>query len=881
MTKKILPLFLIVSLAITSAAPSLCDTRAALRPPAAREHMRAPGASDESPRVDAASSPQEDVPEEARMAHDKKNALIVAGIIAAVPVIAFSTVGAPLSGVAFGVAAGAVTYLIVREVQKTLQSFREHDALRRQAREEKAAAEAAAQRSAPQETEAAAQRPAHTQPDETPQGGEEPARPILPRSEPIEFTAQELGVIEAITQEFSGRDDVIPPLELACAVRERLGDERTAQWGRDRLEVFFLRALDQLGIASEDEREYLGYFVAQLDGAATTPAQAQEYAIDADAEEAPAAADDAQPPLVQATPAALSREEQLLARSVAVIFARQEPLDITRVSHLALDRLGPGRVAQWEQPQAERFFVEVMHALAITDRETMLQYLGTFLRAFNRRKQELQQERADRNERILTRERPSFAHSPLGDGHERVEIPLFDLYVPMIRASQLLSHEEAEALDSLHERLSPALRAGMFPPKEYYDGIMNDLIAGRHELARHKLHRLAVTARIWLEACDIFDERLAGLEPEAGPSETDTLTILVTGGAGFIGSNFVDHITGPGVASAASATYGKDRLRVVVVDDFSSGARENLPGDEEMREKGIVLERVDIRDADAIEAIFTQYAPDIVVNFAAQVSVPRSVEDPQRDHDINVGGIVNLLSASVRHGTRKFIPISSAAVYGDLVPEEVPVREDLPFDPLSPYGRNKALGEVLTRLVEDHYGLTFTALRFANVYGPRQTTHRGEAAVIPAFLERFLQDEAPVIFAAREPQGDNPAGGERDYVYVKDVARAVARAARNGAGTNAVFNIGTGMPTRTRELFDLLQENLGTHVAPSLYGPREGDIASSVYRVENAREGLGWEAAYSLEEALPETILFYLAHLDAAGTPHISTAEIESLRQSI
>ena len=367
-----------------------------------------------------------------------------------------------------------------------------------------------------------------------------------------------------------------------------------------------------------------------------------------------------------------------------------------------------------------------------------------------------------------------------------------------------------------------------------------------------------------------FEARFQGDIERAARVESDTLTILVTGAAGFIGSNFVDHILTPENQRRLLEKYGKKSLRVVVVDSLTldgtpTGSRENLP--QGYAEHGnatendhVIFCRADIRDNESISKIFGEYRPNIVVNFAAQVSVPVSERDPQLDYEINIDGLSNILENCVRFGADKFIPISSAAVFGMTTQQDLPLKENAPMRPFSNYGRNKAQGETITRLVHEKFGLPYTVLRFANVYGPRQSVKLGEAAVIPAFLDRMLKGRQPTVIAAAEEGALNPQGGLRDYVFVGDVAEAATLACL-GNGNNQAFNIGTGHGTRTAELVDLINELTGENITPQPGAPREGDIAVSLFDPAGAKEGLGFEAKVPLQDGLRQTIDFYRSHI--------------------
>ncbi len=310
------------------------------------------------------------------------------------------------------------------------------------------------------------------------------------------------------------------------------------------------------------------------------------------------------------------------------------------------------------------------------------------------------------------------------------------------------------------------------------------------------------------------------------------MRVLVTGGAGFVGSHVADALLAAG-------------HNVVVLDDLSGGKRENVPAK-------ATFERVDIRDAVAVDALFKTFAPEVVSHQAAQASVAVSVKEPLNDARINVAGSLNVLEAARRAGVRLFIFASTGgALYGD-VPDGRAASIDWPARPESPYAAAKASVELYLRAYESLYGLPCRVLRYANVYGPRQDPH-GEAGVVAIFARRLLAGE-PVRINARRASGDD--GCVRDYVFVGDVARANAAAI---AGTVKVptFNVGTGIGTTTRELALGIAEAIG--VEPQLaFGPRrEGDVERSVIDAAEATRTLG--ALTTLKDGLRETVAWFRA----------------------
>jgi UDP-glucose 4-epimerase len=298
------------------------------------------------------------------------------------------------------------------------------------------------------------------------------------------------------------------------------------------------------------------------------------------------------------------------------------------------------------------------------------------------------------------------------------------------------------------------------------------------------------------------------------------MKILVTGGAGFIGSHVVD-------------TYLEAGHEVVVVDNLATGQREHLNLNARLYELDI--------GSPKLAEVFEAEQPQIVNHHAAQAAVPRSVEDPQFDARVNVLGTLNLLQCCVRYGVQKVIYASTGgALYGE--PERIPVPEEHPIRPVSPYGVSKYAGELYLQCFWAVHGLPYVILRYANVYGPRQDPY-GEAGVVAIFTQRMLSGEQPVIY------GDGTQ--TRDFVYVGDVARANLLALD---AEEVVVHIGTGEETTVNELYEQLARLAGFQ-GPAKYGPpRPGDVYRIALDVRKAKELLGWEARTSLKEGLAKTV---------------------------
>ncbi len=313
---------------------------------------------------------------------------------------------------------------------------------------------------------------------------------------------------------------------------------------------------------------------------------------------------------------------------------------------------------------------------------------------------------------------------------------------------------------------------------------------------------------------------------------------LVTGGAGFIGSNLVDALLERGD-------------EVVVLDDLSTGREANLAG---ALERGATLERGDIRDGDAVAELLARARPEVVFHLAAQIDVRVSIERPGFDARTNVEGTVNVLEAARRAGSvRRFVFSSTGgAIYGDT--ERVPTPEDEPCRPLSAYGQSKFCAEQYLGLYDRLHGMSTVALRFGNVYGPRQDPH-GDAGVIAIFIGRLLAGQAPKIY------GDGRQ--TRDYIHVGDLVGALLAAGDRDVG--GAFNIGTEEETDILGLVDALREAAG--VEPGAWEPefapaRTGELERSSLAVGRARDELGWSAALDVREGIRRT---YAAVADARG----------------
>lgn len=305
---------------------------------------------------------------------------------------------------------------------------------------------------------------------------------------------------------------------------------------------------------------------------------------------------------------------------------------------------------------------------------------------------------------------------------------------------------------------------------------------------------------------------------------------LVTGGAGFIGSNLVDALLARGE-------------EVTVVDDLSTGRRQNL---EKALAAGAELVEADIRDAAALADVAERAKPEAVFHLAAQIDVRRSVAEPDFDAGINVGGTANMLEAARRAEVGRFVFVSTGgAIYGEGAGKQLPLDEGAPLEPLSPYGQSKLAAEGYVELYRRLYGLPGVSMRLANIYGPRQDP-LGEAGVIAIFCGKLREGGRPTVFGDGEQT--------RDYTYVGDVVAALLAAA--GSEASGAFNVGTGREASVLELISLLRglQDGGEGFEPEIAPPRTGEVERISIDAGRARRELGWRAEVGLEEGLRLTL---------------------------
>ncbi len=302
------------------------------------------------------------------------------------------------------------------------------------------------------------------------------------------------------------------------------------------------------------------------------------------------------------------------------------------------------------------------------------------------------------------------------------------------------------------------------------------------------------------------------------------MKILVTGGAGFIGSNLVDKLIGLG-------------HEVVIIDNLSSGFQRNL-------NTKAKFYKLDIRDKKLAE-IFERERPEIINHHAAQIDVRKSGEDPIADAEANILGSLNLISNCVQFRVKRVVYASTGgAIYGD--PQYIPADEKHPINPISQYGVSKHTVEHYLHLYSIIHGLTYVALRYSNVYGQRQNPY-GEAGVVAMFAIQMLTGKRPTIFG--------PGDKTRDYTHVSDVIEANIIGLKRGE--NAIYNIGTGVETKDQEIFDTLASVLGYKGKP-VYAPlRPGEVYRIALDCNKAKSELGWSPKLSLKQGMAQTAEYY------------------------
>ncbi|MCD6100328.1 MAG: SDR family oxidoreductase [Candidatus Marinimicrobia bacterium] len=305
------------------------------------------------------------------------------------------------------------------------------------------------------------------------------------------------------------------------------------------------------------------------------------------------------------------------------------------------------------------------------------------------------------------------------------------------------------------------------------------------------------------------------------------MVYLITGGAGFIGSNIVEELL-------------KRGEKVRVLDNFSTGKRENiLP----------FLDRIELIEGDIRSYHIVREAVDgvdFVLHQAALPSVPRSIKDPITTNEVNVGGTLNILNAALDAGVKRVVYASSSSIYGNS--EVLPKREDMTPNPMSPYAVSKLAGEKYCRVFSEIYGLETVCLRYFNVFGPRQDPNSQYSAVIPKFIAAMKKGERPTIY------GDGKQS--RDFTYVANVVVANLLVCQVNHGIGEIFNIACGERHSLINLINNLNEVLGVHVEPSFAEARKGDIRHSMADISKAQKMLGYSPFVNFEEGLRKTCCY-------------------------
>ncbi|HET6929374.1 MAG TPA: SDR family oxidoreductase [Candidatus Acidoferrum sp.] len=311
---------------------------------------------------------------------------------------------------------------------------------------------------------------------------------------------------------------------------------------------------------------------------------------------------------------------------------------------------------------------------------------------------------------------------------------------------------------------------------------------------------------------------------------------LVTGGAGFIGSNTVDELVRRG--------HG-----VVVLDDLSSGKEDNLA---DVRSK-ITFMKGSITDIEVVQKAMVQ--ADYVIHLAARTSVPRSVKDPVDTNRINVDGTLNVLIAARDNKVKRVVFAASSSAYGDT--PTLPKSEDMQPVPISPYGVSKYVGELYAQTFGRCYGLENVCLRYFNIFGPRQDPDSPYSGVLSRFSTAFLDSASPVVFGDGEQT--------RDFTYVENAVQANILACEAPSASGRTFNVGTGSAVSLNQVLQLLEKTSGKKLETKYEPAREGDIRDSLADIRLAKEFLGYEPAVLFEEGLERTYAWYQAH-------HVKTA---------
>lgn len=318
------------------------------------------------------------------------------------------------------------------------------------------------------------------------------------------------------------------------------------------------------------------------------------------------------------------------------------------------------------------------------------------------------------------------------------------------------------------------------------------------------------------------------------------MRMMISGGAGFIGGHIADALTEEG-------------HEIAILDDLSSGEKSNIPDTAKFYE-------IDVTDSQSVQNAITEFQPEAICHQAAQMSVSRSVREPDFDANVNIMGLINVLKAATENGTKKFVFASSGGVlYGDVTE---PAPETTPANPISPYGISKWGGEKYLEFFTREHGMKTVALRYSNVYGPRQNPH-GEAGVVAIFCTKMLHGEQATV------NGDGKY--IRDYVYVADVVNANVRALTSETDGFVAYNVGTGLPTDVNELANSLRNhcqnelksrNIERAIPEVAHGPaRAGDLRSNLIAYDKIQNELSWSPQTVVETGLKQTASWFATKL--------------------
>lgn len=305
---------------------------------------------------------------------------------------------------------------------------------------------------------------------------------------------------------------------------------------------------------------------------------------------------------------------------------------------------------------------------------------------------------------------------------------------------------------------------------------------------------------------------------------------LVTGGAGFIGSNIIKTIL-------------KQGDFVKVVDNFSTGRRENVK--EFFSNSNFELVEGDLTNLEIAKK--SVKGVDFVLHQAAIPSVSRSIKDPIRSNNVNITATLNLLVASKDEGVKKFVYASSSSIYGNN--PDLPKKENFPVNPISPYALTKYTGERYCQIFWQIYGLPTICLRYFNVFGPKQDPLSQYAAVIPRFIKAFLKNEKPIIYGTGEQS--------RDFTFVENVVQANMSVLNSTEGNGDVFNVACGEETSLNQLIVFLKEVIGSDVEPDYQKERQGDVLRSIADISKAEKTFGYDAKIKVKQGLVKTIDWY------------------------